>query len=477
MDNNNQDIQLEKALKNKTSSRRLIKNNGTVIVPGTPFLVSSRGASPKTGEYLYPSSEDGIVTDPNQINILKERQSVDVLQNEMLGQFNDSGIYSVNKEISTELIYMVKVVTKEVPVTTEAFYMVNDEKVTNISPLIFCESASTFSGMGNFRFAIQNYTDGKSALSELFLLEEITKVGGFVGKTNVYTVGKYKGSFSKEYKREMFEYFNVVNENTALKMSEEQKLLFGWAYRRKLYLKTLKQLANTRLLLVEANYFSEKLEILAELGPFGTQIISTFKDLQRKAEQITNTKLNAKDLNDLLDMVIDEVGEKAPNVAKSYYETIQYASTAYGKEIRKIEEENAPKAKKAVVFKSSMPTVEGAPGKAYKMGGPAKGAFDYLEQFAPKKSKDAKKDGPKKEAFKQPIQKQMPGPGTVVRDNTNVDKEGSEKKEVKTDQPKLDFRSALLPKFNRAEEPPIKIKTEPLKPTVEKVNSKPLEMQ
>lgn len=206
--------------------------------------------------------------------------------------------------------------------------------------VIYVETVSEFGGVGKFNFAIQTYYQGLQTSSELFLLEDVKKADGFVQNVNVYSVGKYTEAFGSNYKRNMFRYFNIVSKELAMKMSDEEKLFFGWAYRRKMYLKMLSSLGSSKYALAEANYLNAKIEALSSLGAYGATVLSMFNDLQERAKAILGKELTARDLNDLLDIILDDMASKYPEMTKIYHSTIHGATLAYGSELKNITQSN-----------------------------------------------------------------------------------------------------------------------------------------
>lgn len=341
------DKPLDDIIANEVASEQLVDEDGSIDIPGTPILLPGRGITPNEDEYIDMASPTGVAVDKDRIDYLKVKNSKDVIENQLLGAFDTQGIYSLNKNITKELMEIIKVSTTQTKPENK-FIVVDDEQIPYISNIIYCDSMSDFSGFGKFKFAIQTYFDSKSATSELFLLEDIKKAQGFSSSVNIYSVGKFKANYSKDYKREMLQFFNVVSKETALKLSEEEKLLFGWAYRRKLYFKNIQMFGETKYLLAEANYLAAKLEMLSTMGAYGTTIISSFNSLKEKAAKIIGKELNARDLNDLLDLVKDQFSEKYPELTKQFDSQLAGATREFREQITLITETNSEKAKAIV---------------------------------------------------------------------------------------------------------------------------------
>ena len=346
MAENNMDKQLNEALINVNAKNKLIKEDGTIDVPGTPLILPGRGIRPKADEYLDSSLDSGVTKDTNKIEQLKIKNQRDIIENALLGRFDDHGIYSVADEISKELIEMVKVITTMDNLDDDEKNFLDTEhgKVKMLPSVIYVETLSEFGGVGKFNFAIQTYYEGLQSSSELFLLEDIKKADGFSQNINIYSVGKYTEAFGPDYKKNMFRYFNIVSKELASKMSDEEKVLFGWAYRRKIYLKTLSAFGNSKYQLAEASYLNAKIEALSNLGAYGATVISMFNDLQERAKLILGKDLTARDLNDLLDIILDDMTSKYPEMTKIYHSAIHGATLEYAQEIKTITEANVPAA-------------------------------------------------------------------------------------------------------------------------------------
>lgn len=342
MSDKNLDEELKKSLISIGAKRKLIKDDGSIDVPGTPLIIPGRGTTPKDDEYVDSSTDLGITKDINKIEELKIKHQRDTIENALLGKFDDKGIYSVSEEISKELIEMVKTISL-VPQENNAennYLETADGKVKMLPGVIFVETVSQFGGVGKFKFAIQTYYNGAETSSELFLLEDVKKAEGLAQDVNIYSVGKYTETFGTEYKMHMFAYFNIVSKELANKMNDEEQVLFGWAYRRKMYLKTLAQLGSGKYQLAEADYLNAKIEALASLGAYGASVLSMFNDLQERAKLILGKELTARDLNDLLDIIIDDMASKYPEMTKIYHSTIHGATVEYIKAIKAETEAN-----------------------------------------------------------------------------------------------------------------------------------------
>lgn len=373
----------------QNSKNKIIKSNGSVDIPGTPIILPGRGVSPKSDEYLDSSRDSGVTKDVNKIEELKIKNQRDVIENALLGKFDGNGVYSVSEDIAKELIDMVKVLTDE-KISTDEYIETESGNVQMLPGVIYVETISEFGGVGKFNFAIQTYYTGLKTSSELFLLEDVKKADGFVQNINIYSVGKYTESFGVNYKKNMFRYFNIVSKELANKMNDEEKLLFGWAYRRKMYLKVLASLGGSKYQLAEADYLNAKIEALSSLGAYGATVISMFNELQEKAKAILGKDLTARDLNDLLDIIIDDLASKYPQMTKMYHSAIHGATQDYSNQIKIITEANAPIAKDKTKEKSNHISFDFKYGKANKIG----------KLKAPKAKKDEKKDDKKKKDTK-----------------------------------------------------------------------------
>ena len=384
MADNKMDKSLEEALAEANSKGKIIKDDGSVKVPGTPLILPGRGVMPKGDEYLDSSMDSGVTKDTNKIESLKIKNQRDTIENALLGKFDGQGVYSVSDEISKELIEMVKIISvaDKSDKEDEEFLETEDGKVKMLPGVIYVETVSEFGGVGRFNFAIQTYYKGNQTSSELFLLEDVKKADGFVQNINIYSVGKYTEAFGANYKRNMFRYFNIVSKELANKMSDEEKLLFGWAYRRKMYLKMLSQMGSSKYALAEANYLNAKIEALSGLGAYGATVLSMFNDLQERAKAILGKELSARDLNDLLDIILDDMASKYPEMTKIYHSTIHGATLAYASEIKMITEANVPAAEEKAKSLSNK-------NEGWKLNGKAS---KNMTLKPPKKKKEKKED-------------------------------------------------------------------------------------
>ena len=341
---NSSDKVLDNLVENKEAEMRLRNSENEFAVPGTPIILPGRGVIPNEGEYLNDESDNGVTSDKAEIELLKAKNKMDVINDGLLGKFDYKGVYRVTPDIGKELVNMVKVITRELDPNLNPKFVIDGKEILNIAGVIYCESLSSFGGMGNFKFAVQTHISYPKAESELFLLEKIIKTSGMIEKTNIYSVATFRDRYDATYKERMYEFFNIINQAVSITKAEEERLLFGWAYRRKLFLQTIKQLGENEFMMAEADLLNAKLEALANMGAFGVQVLQSFQALQEKAKTTLKGGLTAHDNNDLLDMAIEAHKAKHPNMVLSYYKAINTATKTYAKKISQIEESHIAEA-------------------------------------------------------------------------------------------------------------------------------------
>ncbi len=447
MDNSNSsDKVLENLVENKEAEMLLRNSENEFAVPGTPVILPGRGIIPNEGEYLNDETDSGVTSDKAEIELLKAKNKMDVIYDGLLGKFDYKGVYRVTPDIGKELLNMVKVITRELDPDLNPKFVIDGKEVPNVSGVIYCESLSSFGGIGNFKFAVQTHISYPKAESELFLLEKIVKNSGMVEKTNIYSVATYRDRYDITYQAKMYEFFNIINKAVSISKAEEERLLFGWAYRRKLFLQTIKELGHNEFMMAEADLLNAKLETLANMGAFGVQVLQSFQALQEKAKSIIKKGLNAKDNNDLLDMAIESHKGKHLNNVLIYYKNINPATKIYAKKISQIEDSHMAAAQIKITPTAPLPGSNfdsSLKGKAtYK---PGKFKAPTFAPYAPPKSKKPEVAKPKAEAPKAPTQTLQKPQASIQKPSNDLPPSGAANEEIVKRGNTISYEKATTP--------------------------------
>lgn len=163
-------------------------------------------------KYLRRDIDGGILTEKEQIDYYKTEQYVNVVDNLMLGNYNELGVYEIEPDIVVELINCRKVV--------------ND----NYENILFVNSVKSINVFSTISFAVR-ITNGDSPsfkFATLELLEPIYKANGLFENTQATILKKISLKDDEHFRSEVFRIFNIVlkdtdaNARTELKEDEKE---------------------------------------------------------------------------------------------------------------------------------------------------------------------------------------------------------------------------------------------------------------
>ena len=163
-------------------------------------------------EYLRKDVVGGILTDKEQIDSYKTEQYVNVVDNLMLGNYNELGVYEIDPDIVVELINCRKIV--------------ND----NYENILFVNSVKPINVFSTLSFAVR-ITNGDSPsfkYATLELLEPIYKAKGMFENTQATILKKISLKNDESLRTEVFRIFNIIpkdsdaNARTEFKEDEDE---------------------------------------------------------------------------------------------------------------------------------------------------------------------------------------------------------------------------------------------------------------
>lgn len=245
-------------------------------------------------KYLRKDIDGGIISEKEEIDRYKYEQYVDVVDNLLLGNYNEFGEYVIEDRIKEELIACRKVIED------------------NFENLLFVKSESAVNVFSNLHFVVRvldSKKDGyKTAILEL--LEPIYKAKGFIENTQATIIKKLILKFDANFKDEVYKAFNIIILDSGITKSENTDEGFKEIIDRKVQLLYVKEK-------VEENEVHEKayIENIEELSKTqeGKKVIEAYKQDENIA--IKYLKLKPKDFkskNQLLMKNIESILPKVP---------------------------------------------------------------------------------------------------------------------------------------------------------------------
>ena len=116
-------------------------------------------------------------------------EKVNVIKNNLLGDYNENGKYIINEKVVLELLQMDKI------------------KRSTFNNSIFC--TSYMPGLGEITFELELKKQGNNGIAVIYVLEKVDKVNGYIQNTLRTQVAIYKDVLTPDFIERSFEGFNI----------------------------------------------------------------------------------------------------------------------------------------------------------------------------------------------------------------------------------------------------------------------------
>ena len=249
--------------------------------------------------YIRGGNEEEFLYDSDEIENFRQQQAQDVIDNNMLGDFNSDGHYIVDKSIINELITTTKVVTG-----------VYDN-------FRFCESTKTFEGIGKIQFAVDfsSNPENGQAVAILILLESMKACNGYIDNTNGVSIARFVGNNDKNFVERALRYFYAFLPDEidgAAHIENDRDIHFSNILARLSYLRSIKNLADPYINKIEMDTYKKKSKALNEREK-GREVYTEFDEKKVSIGDKFMDKNSGdyyKLLNSLLDITIEKNNKK-----------------------------------------------------------------------------------------------------------------------------------------------------------------------
>ena len=238
---------------------------------------------------------DTFTKKPTQDNFITEK--VDIYKNNLLGEYDANGNYSIAPQIVQELIDLKKI------------------RKNSYDNSMFCFGNLLGYGEIAFEVCFDKTRDSRNrATASLYVLEDVDKVNGYLQniiKTKLAEFVSNVGDFIEEsYAR-----FNVTNasddndeEGKERKTLDDLELEDSYILAKKAYMLLLDKLSDERMLDAYGKYFTARLSALTKINnEFSNAVLDAFNQRYELIEEIFLKEKNYKALNELLDTCIESV--------------------------------------------------------------------------------------------------------------------------------------------------------------------------
>jgi len=275
-----------------------------------------------------------IVTQDNFVT-----EKIDVIQNNLLGDYDDEGNYSIAPQIIKELIEL------------------NKSKRTSFANSIFC--VGSLLGYGELVFELlfdaKTY-NGKSASATLYLLEDVDKINGYLQNTLKTKLGDYSNNVAENFVEETYKFFNVSTadddsddaEVLERKLSDDLDNEDSFIIAKKQYSLMLEKLTEEKFLDAYGKYFTTRISVLTKQNTdFSQAVLTSFNKQYTLIQNVFLKEKNYKILNELLDKCVEEFsGTSAQFVLeeKEYSKQIKPALDTFVESVNKLNEKFENKA-------------------------------------------------------------------------------------------------------------------------------------
>ena len=269
------------------------QNKELVLEKEEPLTENVNNQQPEVLNYKRVDVDGKTISNSEDIEYFKTIQATDIVDNCMLGDFDDNGNYVVQKHIVDAIVKMKKI------------YISAFEKS------IYCESVKQFDNYGkiNLRLRIvpNTPTEGYTT-AVLELLETVNKVNGYFINTNHVTLlgAQFKGEENIE---KIFKFFNIVDitdgvDDGALTENNQDVLDI---INRINYLQMVKEGQKKFMSKYQKDLYNKKIQLLSK-SKTGAPLLEDFNKEYFYVLSKFTSKENPdfyKHLNQLLDAIIE----------------------------------------------------------------------------------------------------------------------------------------------------------------------------
>ena len=227
-----------------------------------------------------------------QDNFITEK--FDIIENNLLGSYDDKGNYVIAPQIVNELISLKKV------------------KKSTYDNSMFC--FGNLMGYGEICFELhydQTRDVDNLATASLFVLEDVHKINGYLQNTIKTKLAQYTDKI-ESFLSNSYVKFNIVEDDEdsgqEKKSLDDLELDNSYILAKKAYMLLLEKLSEDKMLDAYGKLFTAKLSIMTKLdNDFSQDVLNRFNEKYQLIENIFLKNKNYKDLNELLDACIEEV--------------------------------------------------------------------------------------------------------------------------------------------------------------------------
>lgn len=227
-------------------------------------------------------------------------EKVNVIKNDLLGDYNENGKYIINEKVILELLKLEK------------------NKRSTFNNSIFC--TSYMPGYGEITFELELKKQGNNGIAVIYVLEKVDKINGYIQNTIKTQIAIYKDVLTPDFIDRSFEGFNIKKnddqEQKELNPDDFKSSLNTYIGARKHFMDLLDNATADDYNDMYQQYFNQRIAILKEDGSEYAKLV--LKNYSAEYEKIKDYFLknegavDYKALNELLDKCFEDVNGLDP---------------------------------------------------------------------------------------------------------------------------------------------------------------------
>lgn len=223
-------------------------------------------------------------------------EKFDVIENNLLGTYDEDGEYVLAPQIIQELLKLKKV------------------KKSTFGNSVYC--ISNLLGYGELVFELvfdEKTRNKKSASATLYLLEDVYKINGYLQNTMKSRIDEYNHSVD-DFIEETYKYFNISSDEEdddsevlEKKLDEDLNDNSSYILAKKQFSLMLYKLTGDKILDAYGKYFTARISALTKIdNGFSRAVLESFNHQYELIQNVFLKEKNYEVLNELLDKCIEE---------------------------------------------------------------------------------------------------------------------------------------------------------------------------
>ena len=280
-------------------------------------------------KYIKFDTELGYLDDKDDINYFATSQMRRVAFGKMLGDFDENGLYVINKKIVDELIRMPKVIVEMVEGTDLIRSKVKADAFFHFI-LTVEDNKASFKLLEKLQYqSNRDFNAGAYSNINEYVLDEVIVPDKDFDRNALYE----KYNISTENDGESLSIFDMDELSIALYYNIVEKIKINYLVQNELMLKE-KDVES-----IEADYFEAVLNLLAEFECFGDRVVNAVQDdlAEKQNYVIINKPFFQKTINEILDSYIDQfMQDLSPEQRENFLNKIRQIKAEYYQKFKKV---------------------------------------------------------------------------------------------------------------------------------------------